>query len=88
MTTGVSIGKHNGIHQWTLGQRCRIGGKDMPYYVFKTELDKNIIYVVSLVFFFFFIVNCFVIFLIFFRFLDEIIQHYFQNLLSHLNRTG
>lgn len=48
LTTGLSIGKHNGIHQWTLGQRCRIGGKVEPYFVFKSDQDRNIIYVVSI----------------------------------------
>lgn len=50
LTTGLSIGKHNGIHQWTLGQRCRIGGKEVPYFVYKSDSDNNIIYVVSKIF--------------------------------------
>lgn len=46
MKTGLPIGKHNGIHQWTLGQRCRIGGVPLSYYVFRKDLNKNIIYAV------------------------------------------
>lgn len=31
--TGKVLGEHNGVHQFTLGQRCRIGGCPGAYYV-------------------------------------------------------
>ncbi|XP_064483371.1 mitochondrial tRNA-specific 2-thiouridylase 1-like isoform X2 [Ornithodoros turicata] len=31
--TGEVVGHHLGVHCWTLGQRCSIGGKKFPYYV-------------------------------------------------------
>ncbi len=41
------LGKHDGIHSLTLGQRrgIEIGGSDKPYYVAKKDIDGNIIYV-------------------------------------------
>jgi tRNA-specific 2-thiouridylase len=41
------LGKHNGIHSLTLGQRrgIEIGGSDKPYFVAKKDIEKNIIYV-------------------------------------------
>jgi tRNA-specific 2-thiouridylase len=41
------LGKHNGIHSLTLGQRrgIKIGGSDKPYFVAKKDVKKNIIYV-------------------------------------------
>ncbi|XP_071453843.1 mitochondrial tRNA-specific 2-thiouridylase 1 isoform X2 [Hetaerina americana] len=35
--TAKIVGKHKGIHQWTIGQRCRIGGCKEPYFV----IDKD-----------------------------------------------
>ncbi|XP_015584788.1 mitochondrial tRNA-specific 2-thiouridylase 1 isoform X2 [Cephus cinctus] len=45
--TGVIVGTHEGIHQWTLGQRCKIGGKPQPYFVYKKDLKSNDIFVVA-----------------------------------------
>ncbi|XP_058788872.1 mitochondrial tRNA-specific 2-thiouridylase 1 isoform X2 [Phymastichus coffea] len=45
--TGTCIGRHKGIHQWTLGQGCRIGGTLMPYYIYQKDLENNNIYVVA-----------------------------------------
>ncbi|XP_043268365.1 mitochondrial tRNA-specific 2-thiouridylase 1 isoform X2 [Venturia canescens] len=39
--TGSIIGKHEGIHQWTLGQRCRIGGQEKPFYVYHKDVQTN-----------------------------------------------
>ena len=41
------VGKHNGIHSLTLGQRkgIKIGGTKEPYFVARKDIDKNIIYV-------------------------------------------
>uniref|UniRef100_A0A1B6M3Q8 tRNA-5-taurinomethyluridine 2-sulfurtransferase n=1 Tax=Graphocephala atropunctata TaxID=36148 RepID=A0A1B6M3Q8_9HEMI len=33
--TGIHVGRHRGIHHWTLGQRCRIGGNPDRLYVAK-----------------------------------------------------
>ncbi|XP_001600621.1 mitochondrial tRNA-specific 2-thiouridylase 1 [Nasonia vitripennis] len=45
--TGNIVGKHTGIHQWTLGQGCKIGGLPSPYFVFRKDTDNNNIYVVA-----------------------------------------
>lgn len=34
---GRIVGEHSGIHQWTIGQRCRIGGQLKPYFVARKE---------------------------------------------------
>ncbi|KAF5275073.1 hypothetical protein FQA39_LY07010 [Lamprigera yunnana] len=39
------IGQHNGIHQWTLGQRIKVGGYSIAYFVAKKDVKTNIIYV-------------------------------------------
>ncbi|CAB0038851.1 unnamed protein product [Trichogramma brassicae] len=44
--TGEIVGKHNGIHQWTLGQCCRIGGISVSYFVLHKNISNNNIYVV------------------------------------------
>lgn len=36
--TGQVIGRHDGIHKWTVGQRCKIGGLTKKYYI----VDKNV----------------------------------------------
>lgn len=41
--TGKVVGEHNGIHQWTVGQKCRIGGLRIPYYVVKKDSNNDII---------------------------------------------
>lgn len=43
--SGDVVGKHSGIHQWTVGQRCRIGGQLEPLYVMKKDVDFQNIYV-------------------------------------------
>ncbi|XP_043680583.1 mitochondrial tRNA-specific 2-thiouridylase 1 [Vespula pensylvanica] len=44
---GKVIGKHQGIHQWTIGQRCKISGLDDAYFVFQKDLQTNVIIVVK-----------------------------------------
>lgn len=41
------VGKHNGIHIWTLGQRCRLHSQLRPYFVAKKSVADNVIYVAS-----------------------------------------
>ena len=45
--TDETVGKHNGIHSLTLGQRkgIKIGGSKEPYFVAEKNIAKNIIYV-------------------------------------------
>nr|XP_012225785.1 PREDICTED: mitochondrial tRNA-specific 2-thiouridylase 1 isoform X2 [Linepithema humile] len=47
LDSGLVIGKHNGIHKWTIGQRCKISGCLKPYYVFNKDQETNTILVVS-----------------------------------------
>lgn len=44
---GREIGKHNGAHYYTVGQRkgLKIGGKALPLFVLATDTQDNIIYV-------------------------------------------
>lgn len=44
---GKVIGKHNGAHFYTIGQRkgLQIGGKPKPLFVLQTDIEKNIIFV-------------------------------------------
>ncbi|XP_067002553.2 mitochondrial tRNA-specific 2-thiouridylase 1 [Anabrus simplex] len=44
---GRVVGEHDGIHHWTVGQRCRIGGVVKPYFVAKKEPTTHNIYVAS-----------------------------------------
>lgn len=44
--SGEIVGEHLGIHMWTLGQRCRIGGCLKPYYVASKDPRTQTIYVV------------------------------------------
>lgn len=46
-TDGKSIGKHQGAHFYTRGQRrgLHIGGKPLPSFVLQTDVVENIIYV-------------------------------------------
>lgn len=48
METGRVVGKHRGIHHWTLGQRCRITGQAKAYFVYKKDVETNTIYVVGI----------------------------------------
>lgn len=43
--TGRVVGHHYGIHQWTVGQRCRIRGLDRPYFVASKDCVTGDIYV-------------------------------------------
>lgn len=47
LDSGLSIGKHNGIHKLTIGQRCRIGGGSKAYYVFNKDQNTNTILAVD-----------------------------------------
>jgi len=44
---GVTIGKHQGAHFYTIGQRkgLNVGGKEEPLFVLATDIQNNIIYV-------------------------------------------
>ncbi len=42
--TGKILGSHNGIHYWTLGQRCRIVSNPKPMFILtKNSVDNSII---------------------------------------------
>ncbi|RZC41991.1 mitochondrial tRNA-specific 2-thiouridylase 1 [Asbolus verrucosus] len=43
----TTVGKHNGIHQWTLGQRTRIASLPHAFFTAKKDVEKNIIYAVK-----------------------------------------
>lgn len=45
--TGQTVGRHEGIFNYTLGQRkgIEIGGLNEPYFVCERDLDRNILYV-------------------------------------------
>lgn len=45
--SGVIVGQHEGIHQWTVGQRCRLSSFLQPYFVAKKEAASNTIYVAA-----------------------------------------
>lgn len=47
MDSGLTVDRHRGIHKWTVGQRCRIPGSSLPYFVFNKDVEKNIIFVVA-----------------------------------------
>ncbi|XP_070151079.1 mitochondrial tRNA-specific 2-thiouridylase 1 isoform X2 [Polyergus mexicanus] len=47
LDSGLSIGKHSGIHKLTIGQRCRIGGSSKAYYVFNKDQKTNTIIAVD-----------------------------------------
>lgn len=44
---GRIVGEHSGIHQWTVGQRCCIGGQIKPYFVARKEPKSGDIFVAS-----------------------------------------
>ena len=44
--TGEKVGQHLGIHMWTVGQRCRIGGCLKPYFVASKQPETRTILVV------------------------------------------
>lgn len=41
------MGTHEGIHQWTVGQRCRLHSFLQPYYVARKDATTNDIYVAA-----------------------------------------
>ncbi|XP_067636841.1 mitochondrial tRNA-specific 2-thiouridylase 1 [Eurosta solidaginis] len=43
--SGKIVGTHNGIHEWTVGQRCRLASYLHPYFVVKKDVHNNIIHV-------------------------------------------
>ncbi|XP_030380786.1 mitochondrial tRNA-specific 2-thiouridylase 1 [Scaptodrosophila lebanonensis] len=45
--SGAVVGKHEGIHQWTVGQRCRLNSYLQPYYVARKEAASNVIFVAA-----------------------------------------
>ncbi|CRK99759.1 CLUMA_CG013009, isoform A [Clunio marinus] len=45
--TGKIVGSHQGIHNWTVGQRCNIGGVIKPFFVYRKEPTTSTIYVAS-----------------------------------------
>ncbi|XP_075154985.1 mitochondrial tRNA-specific 2-thiouridylase 1 [Haematobia irritans] len=45
--TNLVVGSHEGIHQWTVGQRCRLNSYLKPYYVAQKDVKTNTIYVAS-----------------------------------------
>ncbi|XP_055371654.1 mitochondrial tRNA-specific 2-thiouridylase 1 isoform X2 [Condylostylus longicornis] len=45
--SGKTVGRHNGIHQWTIGQRCRIPGCVKPFFVAMKDVQQKIIYVAA-----------------------------------------
>lgn len=44
---GYFVGKHNGAHFYTIGQRkgLNIGGKEKPLYIVGMDIEKNVLYV-------------------------------------------
>lgn len=47
LDSGLPIGRHDGIHKRTIGQRCKIAGCLKPYYVFSKDQESNTITVVG-----------------------------------------
>ncbi|XP_028046803.1 mitochondrial tRNA-specific 2-thiouridylase 1 isoform X3 [Monomorium pharaonis] len=47
LDSGLPIGRHNGIHKRTIGQRCKIAGCFKPYYVFSKDQESNTVVVVG-----------------------------------------
>ncbi len=47
--SGEVVGEHRGVLFYTIGQRkgLNLGGFDLPYFVSKKDIDKNIVYVSS-----------------------------------------
>ncbi|XP_058464508.1 mitochondrial tRNA-specific 2-thiouridylase 1 isoform X1 [Malaya genurostris] len=45
--TGKVVGRHKGIHHWTVGQKAKIGGCLRPYYIFQKDVHNNVIYLAS-----------------------------------------
>lgn len=47
LETQQVVGTHQGIHQWTVGQRCNLSPFPLPYYVYEKHVESNNIFVVS-----------------------------------------
>ncbi|XP_050731296.1 mitochondrial tRNA-specific 2-thiouridylase 1-like isoform X2 [Eriocheir sinensis] len=47
LETQQVVGTHQGIHQWTVGQRCKLSPFPLPYYVCEKHVESNNIFVVS-----------------------------------------
>lgn len=45
--TGAVIGKHDGIHYWTVGQRSRLSGNEKQLFILHKDLRTNRIYVAA-----------------------------------------
>ena len=45
--TNEVVGRHHGIHMWTLGQRCRLSGHLKPYYIAVKNPETQQILVVT-----------------------------------------
>ncbi|XP_065363984.1 mitochondrial tRNA-specific 2-thiouridylase 1 isoform X3 [Calliphora vicina] len=45
--TNQVVGQHEGIHQWTVGQRCRLASFLKPYFVAHKDVLTNTIFVAS-----------------------------------------
>ncbi|KAH8387362.1 hypothetical protein KR093_006594 [Drosophila rubida] len=45
--SGAVVGNHEGIHQWTVGQRCRLSSYLQPYFVARKDPASNSIYVAA-----------------------------------------
>ncbi|CAD5122777.1 DgyrCDS11184 [Dimorphilus gyrociliatus] len=45
--TGKILGKHKGVHYWTLGQRALLSGFSKPYFIAKLDADSQNIFVAS-----------------------------------------
>lgn len=45
--SGKVVGTHQGIHTWTIGQRCNISGVPKAYFVYRKDLQASTIYVAA-----------------------------------------
>ena len=45
--TDTVVGQHQGIHQWTVGQRANIAGKSKAYFIAKVNMQNQDIHVVG-----------------------------------------
>jgi tRNA U34 2-thiouridine synthase MnmA/TrmU len=43
LLSGEVIAKHKGIHQWTLGQSCPIGGRPDRVFVVEKDVKNNVL---------------------------------------------
>lgn len=45
--SGKVVGTHQGIHNWTLGQRCNISGQRKAFFVYRKDPETSTVYVAS-----------------------------------------